>query len=105
LVDLVLYVSGSSPASSRALANLKRILTGYTTRSVTLSVCDVSAEPLRAEADQIAFTPTLCKRAPEPPMWIVGDLSNPRPLTDLLDFYGVHASNAHRQTHHRRSRV
>jgi len=105
LVDLVLYVSTASPPSTRALANVKRILARYKARKVSLTIYDVAAEPDRASRDRITFTPTLCKRAPEPPVWIVGDLSDPAALTDLLDYYGVQPAHAHRQAHYRRSRI
>ena len=104
-VELVLYVSGSSPASARALANLRRILRQYKSGHVAVDVCDLMADPTCGERDQIAFTPTLFKRAPEPPMWILGDLSRPEPLTELLEYYGVEPTHGHSKAHHRHSRL
>jgi hypothetical protein len=105
VVDLVLYVSPASPASVRALANLRRILRRYPARKVSLTVCDLAADPDAGALDRVAFTPTLYKRAPEPPLWILGDLSEPAPLLDLLDFYGVHPTHGHRKAHDRHPRV
>jgi hypothetical protein len=105
LVELVLYISSSSPSSARARANLTRILRRYKSRQISLTVHDLHREPEFAERDQIAFTPTLCKRAPEPPLWIFGDLSSPQPLIELLEFYGVESTHGHRQAHDRHSRI
>ena len=38
---------------------------------------------------QFVFTPTLVKRRPEPRAWILGDLSDPSVLTDLLHMCGI----------------
>jgi circadian clock protein KaiB len=104
-IELVLYVSAASPSSVRAVANLKRILRRYPARRVAVSVCNLSEDPALGERDRIAFTPTLCKRAPEPPMWIIGDLSHPEPLVELLEFCGVAPAHGHRKAHHRHPRV
>jgi KaiB-like protein len=89
----------------RALANLRRILRQYETDRVVVDVCDLNADPAGGERDQIAFTPTLFKRAPGPPMWILGDLSRPEPLVELLEFYGVEPTHGHPKAHDRNSRV
>ena len=91
-----MYISAASYASVRAVSNARRILRRYDTRRVSLSICDLAANPTAAERDQIAFTPTLCKRAPAPPMWILGDLAQPEPLLELLEFYGVTPTHGHR---------
>jgi hypothetical protein len=104
-LELVLYVSPASPASARALTNARRILQRYRSRDFAFSVCDLAGDPLAAERDQIAFTPTLCKRSPQPTVWILGDLSRPEPLIELLDFYGVHPTHGHRKADDRHPRV
>ncbi|HZP48493.1 MAG TPA: circadian clock KaiB family protein [Vicinamibacterales bacterium] len=103
-VELVPYVSASSASSGRAVANARRILRGFDARDVSLTICDLSADPAAAEDDQIAFTPTLCKRAPEPPMWILGDRTQPEPLRERLEFYGVTPTHGNRKTHDRHPR-
>ncbi len=95
-IELILYVSAASPASGRAVANVRRLLRQYQSGQVSLTVCDLTADPSCGEADQIAFTPTLCKRQPTPPMWILGDLSHPEPLLELLEFYGVETAHGDR---------
>jgi KaiB domain len=95
-IELILYVSALSPSSVRAVANAKRILGQYKSSQVALTVCDLAQDASAAERDQIAFTPTLCKRRPEPPVWILGDLTHPEPLLELLAFYGVETRHGHR---------
>jgi KaiB-like protein len=89
----------------RALSNLRRIMSGYKPAQFALTVCDLTEHPEAGNRDQIAFTPTLCKRMPEPPMWILGDLALADPLVELLEFYGVERTHGDRKAHHRHPRV
>ena len=90
-VELVLYVSSASPASIQARRNLERILEGFDTAQIRLSVCDLGRDPLAGDGDRVAFTPTLVKRSPEPRMWILGNLREPEIVADLLRVCGVDA--------------
>jgi hypothetical protein len=103
-VELVLYVSGASASSVRAVSNARRILRGYDVQEVSLAICDLAVDPSAAEGDRIAFTPTFCKRMPEPPMWILGDLAHPEPLVELLEFYGVTPTHGYREADDRNPR-
>jgi circadian clock protein KaiB len=94
-IELTLYVSGSSASSIRAITNLRRVLRKYQDGQVAVSIHDLAVDPAAGERDQIAFTPTLCKEAPGPSMRILGDLSNPQPLVELLEFYGVERRDGH----------
>jgi circadian clock protein KaiB len=91
-IELALYVTLPWPSSLRARANLKRVLTGANDGEVRLTICDLAKEPERAERDNVLFSPTLVKVWPEPKMWILGDLSEPEVLTDLLTLCGVAVS-------------
>jgi circadian clock protein KaiB len=84
-----LYVSAASPASIQAKRNLQRVLKEFAPSQVKLTVCDLVRHPLDADADRVAFTPTLVKRAPEPKMWILGNLRDSEVLSDLLLACGV----------------
>jgi hypothetical protein len=88
-VELVLYVSTSSPASIQARRNLDRVLEAFDARQVKCLVCDLGRDPLAGVADRVAFTPTLVKRYPEPKMWFVGNLKEPQIVADLLRVCGV----------------
>jgi circadian clock protein KaiB len=93
-IELALYVTLPWPSSLRAKANLKRVLTGVREGDVRLLVCDLAKEPERAERDNVLFSPTLVKVWPAPKMWILGDLSEPEVLTDLLAMCGVDVAAA-----------
>ena len=95
-IELILYISAASPSSVRAVANLQRLLRRYRSGQVSVSVRNLTEDPSCGDVDQIAFTPTLYKREPAPPMWILGDLSRPEPLLELLSFHGVETTGASR---------
>lgn len=89
-VELVLYVSGASPSSLKALRNLQALLASWDRSRVRLTICDLSRDSGKlAEEDRIAFTPTLVKRAPEPKAWVLGDLEDTGVVSDLLALAGV----------------
>jgi len=88
-IELALYVTIPWPSSLRAKANLGRVLARVPEGLVHLNVCDLAREPLRAELDNVLFSPTLVKVWPAPKMWILGDLSEPEVLTDLLALCGI----------------
>lgn len=85
---LALYVSRDSVASQAALSSLRALLEREP-RAVDLDVYDVADEPAAAERGNVVFTPTLVMVAPEPALWLVGDLRNADAVRDVLDAYGV----------------
>jgi len=84
-VELILYVSAESPRSANAIHNIKSVLSRYRSDKVSLTICDLSANPAMGEQDSIAFTPTLVKRSPGPRTFILGHISNPEVLIELLE--------------------
>lgn len=90
-VELVLYISSSSPASLQARRNLERILEGFVASQVKYTLCDLVREPFAGDGDRVAFTPTLVKRYPEPRTWVVGSLRDWQIVADLLRVSGVDA--------------
>ncbi len=89
-IELVLYISASSPSSLKAVRNLMALLEGYDKPSVRVTICDLSRDPGKmADEDRIAFTPTLVKRHPDPRVWILGDLEDTAIVSDLLAHAGV----------------
>lgn len=76
ILKLRLYITGRSPNSARALANLTEICQECLgAGQYELEVVDILLDPLRAVNDQIIVTPTLVK-LPLPSVQIVGDLSD-----------------------------
>ena len=84
-IELILYVSADSPRSANAINNIKRVLSRYRSDKVRLTICDLARNPTMGNADSIAFTPTLVKRSPGPRTYILGHITNPDVLIELLD--------------------
>jgi two-component system response regulator GlrR len=90
-VELVLYVSSSSPASAQARRHLEALLARFDSAQIKYSVCDLVRDPMAGEQDRVAFTPTLVKRYPPPRTWVLGNLREPEIIGDLLRVCGVDA--------------
>lgn len=73
---LKLYVTGNTPRSQRAIANLRRICEEELDESYQMVVIDVLERPQLAEDEKILATPTLIKQLPPPLRRIIGDLSD-----------------------------
>lgn len=73
---LRLYITGSTPSSQRALANLNRLCAEELDAKYEIQVIDVLANPQLAEDDKILATPTLIKALPPPLRRVIGDLSD-----------------------------
>jgi len=84
-IELILYVSADSPRSANAINNIKRVLSRYRSDKIRLTICDLAKDPTMGAADSIAFTPTLVKRSPGPRTYILGHITNPEVLIELLD--------------------
>lgn len=72
---LKLYVSGDSPRSRRAIANLQEFCDRELPQISQIQVVDLLKYPEIAEAEKILITPTLIKELPLPQERIIGDLS------------------------------
>jgi circadian clock protein KaiB len=73
---LRLFITGTSPRSAVAIANLRRICDQELPGQYELEVIDVLEFPDRAEDEKILATPTLIKSLPLPLRRVIGDLSN-----------------------------
>jgi DNA-binding response OmpR family regulator len=84
-VELILYVSAESPRSANAIQNIRNVLSRYRSGKVSLTICDLARNPSMGAEDSIAFTPTLVKRSPGPRTYILGHISDPAVLIELLE--------------------
>ena len=84
VVELVLYYTPPWTSSLKARRNLEKILAGFDEGAVHLSVRDLAEHPEQAEADGVVFSPTLVKKSPGAPVWMLGDLSDDLAVTDML---------------------
>jgi circadian clock protein KaiB len=82
---LRLFVSGSTPRSSRAVENIKRICEEHLPGRYDLEVVDVYQQPELAREQQLIAAPTLVKENPKPVRRIVGDMSNEERVLIGLD--------------------
>ena len=73
---LRLFVTGSTPRSTRAIENMRRICEENLRGRYDLEVIDVYQNPESTRDLQVIATPTLVKILPEPLRRIIGDLSN-----------------------------
>lgn len=88
-VELILYYTPPWPSSMKARRNLEKILDSYETDCVHLTMRDLGEHPDLAESDGVVFSPTLIKKSPGSPVWMLGDLSDATAVTDLLLASGV----------------
>jgi circadian clock protein KaiB len=72
---LRLYVTGTTPASSRAIEKVRGICEEYLRGRYDLEVIDIYQKPALAKDEQIIATPTLIKVLPAPLRRFIGDLS------------------------------
>ena len=73
---LRLFVTGSTPRSTRAIENMRRICEENLQGRYDLEVIDVYQNPEATRDLQVVATPTLVKILPEPLRRFIGDLSN-----------------------------
>jgi circadian clock protein KaiB len=73
---LRLFVTGASPNSVRAIANLKELCELYLQGKYSLEVIDVHQEAAVAQQEQIVALPLLIKKFPSPERRMIGDLSD-----------------------------
>ncbi len=74
--DLRLYVTGTTPRSSRAIRNVKAICEEHLRGRYRLEVIDIYQRPGLARDEQIVATPTLVRMLPPPIHRLIGDLSD-----------------------------
>ena len=82
---LRLYVTGTTPQSMRAIANVKKICEEYLKGRYELEVIDLYQQPQLAQGEQIIAAPTLIKKLPLPLRRIIGDMSTTERVLVGLD--------------------
>ena len=84
---LKLYVTGNSPRTEKAIANLRRICEEELHGQYEMQIIDVLEHPQLAEDEKILATPTLIKRLPPPLRRVIGDLSDTEKVLLGLDVW------------------
>jgi circadian clock protein KaiB len=82
---LKLYITGKSPRTDRAIANMRQICEHELSDQYQLVIIDVLEQPELAEQAKIIATPTLIKELPPPLRRVIGDLSDKEKVLLGLD--------------------
>jgi|SRR5436190_11437699 len=82
---LTLYVTATTPRSTKAIANIRKLCDQYLNGRYDLDIVDISRDPEMARADQLIAAPTLIKRLPLPLRRFIGDMSDTNRLKIGLD--------------------
>ncbi|WP_424630526.1 circadian clock KaiB family protein [Bradyrhizobium sp. SYSU BS000235] len=90
---LRLFITGSTPRSTRAIANMRRICEENLHGRYDLEVVDVYENPDATKELQVIATPTLIKILPEPLRRIIGDLSDQEKVLAGLDLKPLRSSD------------
>ena len=80
-----LYVAGSTPKSTAAIANLKQLCKRHLDGKYRLEVIDLLKDPTLAHEDDILAIPTVVRRLPQPMRMVVGDLADSNRVLVALD--------------------
>lgn len=73
---LHLFIAGTTPNSTRAIINIKKICAHYLTGRFELQVIDIYQQPERLIKEQITAVPILIRKYPLPEKRMIGDLSD-----------------------------
>lgn len=73
---LRLYIAGTTPRSTRAVANIRKICEQNLNGRYELEIVDIYQNPAIAQGEQIIAAPTLVKQLPLPLRRFIGDLSD-----------------------------
>lgn len=82
---LKLYIVGTTPRSSRAIVNIRKICDEHLAGRYELEVVDVLKNPALAAGEQIVAAPTLIKKLPLPLRRFIGDMSETERILLGLD--------------------
>jgi circadian clock protein KaiB len=82
---LRLFVTGTTPRSARAIANLRRVCEEHLQGEYDLEVVDIYQRPEMAKEHQIIAAPTLVRLLPLPLRKIIGDLADEERVLAGLD--------------------
>ncbi len=76
IIVLLLFITGATPNSTRAVNNIKQICEQYIPGKYSLEVVDVYQQNDIAETEQLVALPLLIKKFPGPERRMIGDLSD-----------------------------
>jgi circadian clock protein KaiB len=84
---LRLFISGMTPASLKAIKNLKKICREHLNGQFELEVIDIYQQPELIKSEKIVAVPMLIKKLPLPLKKFIGDLSDRENVLLGLNIY------------------
>lgn len=82
--ELRLYITGATPNSVKAIANIRNICESYLKDRYELQIIDVYQNASLAQQEQIIALPLLIKKHPLPERKLIGDLSETEKVLNAL---------------------
>ena len=82
-----LFITGASPNSARAVANIRQICESNLKDNYVLEIVDVYQQKEIAEKEQLIALPLLIKKQPLPVRRLIGDLSDTRKVLSELGIF------------------
>jgi circadian clock protein KaiB len=86
---LKLYITGTTPSSTKAIVNIRKICEEHLQGRYDLEIVDISQQYTLAEGEQIIAAPTLIKKLPLPLRRFIGDMSHTERILLGLDLREV----------------
>lgn len=83
--ELTLFITGNTPRSGRAIANIRSICESHLPDQYLLRIIDIYQQPSQAVTQQIVAAPTLVKYRPEPMKRLIGDMADSHRVLSTLD--------------------
>lgn len=84
----VLYIAGTTPQSTRAVVNTRKLCETHLEGSYDLEIVDICSSPGLAAEEQIIAAPTLIRKSPLPLRRFIGDMSNTERIVAGLGLFG-----------------
>jgi circadian clock protein KaiB len=88
--QFVLYIAGTTPQSTRAIVNTRKICETHLKGCYDLEIVDIGKFPQLAVEAQIIATPALLRKYPLPLRRFIGDMSR---TADILAGLGLPTTN------------
>ena len=83
-IELILYVSSQSPRSKAAVGEMEKLLGRFNSSRVKLTLCHLSERPIVGPDGRVAPTATAARPNLGPRTFILGHITNPELLLELL---------------------
>lgn len=81
---LTLFITGVTPRSMRAVANVRGFCESYLTDIYELEIVDLYEHPERAQPANVVVSPTLVRHEPKPVRLLIGDMSDTARLSAVI---------------------